>query len=87
MGPNFILGSFKLVVLTGRGTDPDQSIFRLITDIWMNLRSGEVVALNATATSGYVYTFDPQYNGQTAEEIAVADSTSQSQVLICLANM
>lgn len=59
----------------GSSTGTDQAIFYIAVDIWLNLRDGVISALNTQSDQG-VFTFDSQYDGQTAQELTGrADST------------
>ena len=61
----------KMAVLSaGDSTGTDQAIFRINSDIWLNLASGIVSTTNSQSGSYLpdVYTFDQQYDGQTAQQ-------------------
>ncbi|DBA98816.1 hypothetical protein WJX77_006821 [Trebouxia sp. C0004] len=61
--------------ITGGSTYTDQEIFNVEVDAWLNLRTGIVSALNYSQT-GAVYTFNPSYDGQIAQELTGrADAT------------
>lgn len=67
----------------GSGNGTDQAIFRINSDIWLNLRTGIVSATNSQGSSYVpdVYTFDLQYDGQTAQQLTGrADSTVYNKV-------
>ena len=54
------------VHLAGSSHDTSQRIFSLDDNIWLNLRTGTVAALNQTESNPEVFTFDPTLNGRAA---------------------
>ena len=65
-------------LVSGSSTGTDQPIFTVVSDMWLNLRTGIVSGLNYTQLYDHssVYTFNPDYDGQVAQELTGrADAT------------
>ena len=75
-------GSYSLYPFSGTSTGPDQSIFKIKANTWLNLRTGVVAGLNTTQFSGNaaVYTFNSSMDGQVARQLIRADATVFSPV-------
>ena len=59
-------------------TSTDQAIFTIATETWLNFRTGDVSVL--VGSNQTVFTFDPQYDGQTAQDVTDrADATVLTQ--------
>ena len=72
----FVLKEWAFV--SGNSTGTDQPIFTVVSDTWLNLRTGIVSGLNYTQLyeEPSVYTFNSNYDGQVAQELTGrADAT------------
>ena len=64
--------------VSGSSTGTDQPIFTVVSDTWLNLRTGIVSGLNYTQLyeDSSVFTFNSNYDGQVAQELTGrADAT------------
>ena len=71
------------IAVSGNSTGTDQPIFTVVSDTWLNLRTGIVSGLNYTQlnVNSSVYTFNPDYAGQVAQELTGrADATVYEKV-------